>query len=187
MRPAHTEYSEFYSGYIRLVPEDDVLSVLEQQLVEIPDFWRRIPESAAAVIHPPYSWNIRQVLDHLADGERIFGYRLLRIARGDTTPLPGFNEHFFADASEEHPAPLADIIAAFESLRRANILLIRNLPDAAWNRTGTMSGSSVTVRALAYILAGHIRHHDAIFRQRLPGLFESRHIRRIEQARKMDN
>ena len=102
------------------------------------------------------------------DGERIFGYRLLRIARADLTPLPGFDEHFFAEASEEHPAPLADIIASFDALRRANILLIRNLPEAAWNRVGTMSGSSVTVRALAYILAGHIRHHDAILRHRLP-------------------
>lgn len=167
MKPAHTEYSEFYAGYIRLVPEDDVLNVLEQQLIEISDFWRRIPESEAAVIHPPYAWKIRQVLDHLVDGERIFGYRLLRIARGDSTPLPGFDEHFFAEASEERPAPLADIIGSFEALRQANILLIRNLPESAWSRAGTMSDSPITVRALAYILAGHIRHHDAILRQRL--------------------
>lgn len=173
MKPDPTEYSEFYAGYTRLVPEDDVLKVLEQQLAEISDFWRRIPESEAAVIHPPYSWKIRQVLDHLVDGERIFGYRLLRIARGDSTPLPGFDEHFFAEASEERPAPLADIIASFEALRRANILLIRNLPESAWNRVGTMSDSPITVRALAYILAGHIRHHDVILRQRLPDLAKS--------------
>jgi hypothetical protein len=81
--------------------------------------------------------------------------------------LPGFDEHFFAEASEERPAPLADIIESFESLRRANILLIRNLPDAAWSRIGIMSGSPASARALAFILAGHIRHHDAILRRRL--------------------
>jgi hypothetical protein len=167
MRPAQDEYSDFFAGYINLVPENDVLPVLEQQLAEIPVVWRGITESEATAIHAPYTWKIRQVLDHLVDGERIFGYRLLRIARGDATPLPGFDEHFFAEASEERPAPLADIIQSFESLRRANILLIRNLPDAAWSRMGIMSGSPTSARALAFILAGHIRHHDAILRQRL--------------------
>ena len=170
MRPAQNEYSDFFAGYINLVPENDVLPVLEQQLVEIPVVWRGITESEATAIHLPYTWKIRQVLDHLVDGERIFGYRLLRIARGDTTPLPGFDEHFFAEASEERPAPLADIIESFESLRRTNILLIRNLPAAAWSRMGIMSGSPTSVRALAFILAGHIRHHDAILRCRLPHL-----------------
>jgi hypothetical protein len=170
MRPARDEYSDFFAGYISLVPENDVLHVLEQQLVEIPVVWRGITESEATAIHAPYTWKIRQVLDHLVDGERIFGYRLLRIARGDTTPLPGFDEHFFAEASEERPAPLSDIIASFESLRRANILMIRNLPDSAWSRIGIMSGSPTSARALAFILAGHIRHHDAILRRRLPHL-----------------
>ena len=167
MRPTRDEYSDFFAGYINLVPENDVLPVLEQQLVEIPVVWRGITESEATAIHAPYTWKIRQVLDHLVDGERIFGYRLLRIARGDTTPLPGFDENFFAEASEERPAPLSDIIASFESLRLANILLIRNLPDAAWSRMGIMSGSPASARALAFILAGHIRHHDAILRRRL--------------------
>lgn len=106
------------------------------------------------------------------DGERIFGYRLLRIARGDLTPLPEFDEHFFAEASEEHPAPLTDITASFDALRRANILLIRNLPEAAWNRVGTMSGSSVTLSDIASILASHSHSHDAVFRQRLSGLLQ---------------
>jgi hypothetical protein len=88
------------------------------------------------------------------------------------TPLPGFDEHFFAEASEEHPAPLTDIIASFDALRRANILLIRNLPEAAWNRVGTICGSSVTLSDIASILASHIRHRDAILRQRLSGLLQ---------------
>lgn len=167
MRPVSTEYAPFYHGYIQEIPESDILSVLQTQLDDISQFWRSIPESAATLIHPPYTWKIRQVLEHLADGERIFGYRLLRIARGDTTPLPGFDENFYAEASEEQPWPLTDIVKSFEALRQANLLLIRNLADAAWDRAGTASGSRVSVRALAWILAGHVRHHDRILRQRL--------------------
>ena len=167
MRPEATEYASFYAGYVNLVPETDILAVLQTQLSDVSVFWRSIPESAATLIHPPYSWRIRQVLDHLVDGERIFGYRLLRIARGDMTPLPGFDEHFYAEASEECPSPLSDIVGSFEALRQANVLLIRNLADAAWDRAGTASGSRITARALAWILAGHVRHHDVILQKRL--------------------
>ena len=83
------------------------------------------------------------------------------------TPLPGFDEHFYAEASEECPSPLSDIVGSFEALRQANVLLIRNLADAAWDRAGTASGSLITARALAWILAGHVRHHDVILQKRL--------------------
>ena len=167
MQPKPDEYAAFYAGYVNLVPEEDVLSVLQTQLHTVSEFWRTIPESAATVVHQPYTWNVRQVLDHLTDGERIFGYRLLRIARGDATALPGFDEHFYADASEESAAPLADIADMFAALRQANILLLKNLPEVAWTRMGTMSDTVISVRALAFILAGHVRHHDAILRKRL--------------------
>ena len=167
MQPKPDEYAAFYAGYENLVPEENVISVLQMQWQNATEFWRTIPESAATLVHQPYTWNIRQVLDHLTDGERIFGYRLLRIARGDATALPGFDEHFYASASEESAAPLTDIADMFAALRQANILLLKNLPEAAWSRVGTMSGTVVSVRALAFILAGHVRHHDAILRKRL--------------------
>ena len=167
MRPDPSECAMFYRGYIDQIPETDIVGVLQSQLSEVCQFWRTIPEELAASVQPPYTWKLRQVLDHLVDGERIFGYRLHRIARGDATPLPGFDEQHYAVASEEHPAPLSDIIAAFESLRMANLLLIRNLADAAWDRAGTTSGSHITARALIYILAGHVRHHDVVLRKRL--------------------
>ncbi len=167
MRPDESEYSSFFAGYIRLVPEDDILDVLQSQCESVTCYWRSTPESAAELVHPPFSWSVRQVLIHLVDGERIFGYRLLRIARGDKTPLPGFDEHFFADASEEQPWQLSDIVDSFEMLRRANMLLIKNLPAAAWDRSGIVSGANITSRALAWIIAGHVRHHDAILRKRL--------------------
>lgn len=167
MRPATSEYGPFFAGYVGLVPETDIVLVLQSQLADVTRFWNTIPESQATAVHAPYTWSVRQVLDHLVDGERIFGYRLLRISRGDTTPLPGFDENFYATASEESATPLTDIIEAFDGLRRANLVLIRNLPESAWDRTGTTGGTPITARALAWILAGHIRHHDAILRRRL--------------------
>lgn len=167
MRPESTEYEPYFAGYVNQVPEGEITEILESQQFNVRKFWRSIPESAAAVIHPPYTWKIRQVMDHMVDAERIFGYRLLRIARGDVTPLPGFDELHYAVASEEKPAPLADIAESFDSLRRANVLLVRNLPEAAWDRHGTSNGFPISVRALAYILAGHVFHHDKILRKRL--------------------
>lgn len=166
-RPDSTEFHPYYAGYVAAVPDGEIIGILIQQLHDCLTFWRQIPESQAATIHAPYQWKVRQVLDHLVDGERVFGYRLFRIARGDQTPLPGYDEHLFAAASEERPSPLTDIIDSFEGLRRANLNLVRNLPDSAWNRAGTTNNSHITARALVYILAGHIFHHDVILRQRL--------------------
>ncbi|MBL8810913.1 MAG: DinB family protein [Planctomycetaceae bacterium] len=167
MRPSSDEYAEFYAGYVAKVPETEIMPVLKEQLSDVVLFWRSIPESAATIVHPPYQWNVRQVLDHLLDGERIFGHRLHRIGRGDQTPLPGFDENAYSLASEEHPAPLADIIEMFEQTRRVNILFLKNLAPSAWQRTGTASNCRISVRALAWILAGHVRHHDEILRKRL--------------------
>lgn len=167
LRPDASEFHHFYAGYVAVVPDGDIRTILAQQRSECVARWRQIPESEAATIHAPYQWKVRQVLDHLTDGERIFGYRLFRIARGDQTPLPGYDESFYAAASERHPAPLADIIESFECLRQANLNLVRNLSDSVWNCTGTANNSHITVRALTYILAGHVFHHDVILRKRL--------------------
>lgn len=167
MRPDSTEFAPFYAGYVSLVSESNIEDALREQVAAIEAFWRSIPEDVASVVHEPYRWKVRQVLEHLVDGERIFGYRLLRILRGDTTPLPGFDEHFYADASEEYPRTLKAITDSMVALRQANILQLENLPESAMKRTGIASGSPVSVRALAYILVGHVRHHDAVLRKRL--------------------
>ena len=167
MRPDSEEFAPFYAGYVSLVSENDIEDALKQQVAEIEAFWRSIPEDVASVVHEPYRWKVRQVLEHLVDGERIFGYRLLRILRGDATPLPGFDEHIYADASEEYPRTLKAITDSMVALRQANILQLETLPESAMKRTGIASGSPVSVRALAYILVGHVRHHDAVLRKRL--------------------
>jgi hypothetical protein len=166
MRPSPNDYSPQAAGYVALVPEDDILRVLQDQLDTTVAWWRTFPESAAHTVHPPYTWELRQAMHHLADAERIFGYRLLRIARGDQTPLPGFEENSYADTTLELDCSLADIVAEFACLRQANLIVLRSLPPAAWERWGTASDARVTVRGLAYIMAGHVRHHDLAIRKR---------------------
>lgn len=167
MRPEPNDYSPQAAGYVALVPETDIVPVLQDQLDATVAWWRTFPESAKCEVHPPYTWELRQALHHIADAERIFGYRLLRIARGDQTPLQGFEENDYADITLELSCSLADIVNEFAALRQANLCVLKSLPPQAWDRAGTASGARVTVRALAFILAGHVRHHDAALRKRM--------------------
>jgi len=166
-RPDPSEYAAYYGSYIALVPEDDVVTSMESQLAETLEFLRHVPEADANVCHAPYTWSIKDVVGHLIDSERVFGYRALRFARGDTAPLPGFDENAYALVAESNRRTLGDMIAEFESLRRSHLWLFRGLSDAAWHRKGTANGAEVSVRALAYILVGHVRHHCGIIRKRL--------------------
>ena len=167
MRPDATEYAAFFGRYVDLVPETDVLSAMAGQLSEMLGFLRAVPESQGDVRHPPYTWTVKQVVGHLTDGERVFGYRAMRFARGDTTPLAGFDEATYAKAGEYERLTLADVVSEFEAARQSNLWLFRNMPAAAWTRTGTANDNPVSVRALAYVIVGHSRHHTAILRKRL--------------------
>ena len=166
-RPAPTEYAPYYAKYLALVPEDDVLPALEAQLGETLAVMRAAPESQGGVRHPPYTWTVKEVVGHLTDTERVMGYRALRFARGDTTPLPGFDEEAYAPAGQFDRLSLAALTAEHEAVRRSHLYLFRHLPGAAWDRGGKANDAPVTVRALAYIMAGHGRHHTAILRKRL--------------------
>jgi hypothetical protein len=168
-RPDITEYAGYFSKYIDLVPEPDILPVLSAQLDETLAFLRAVPEAQSNILHPPYTWTIRDVVGHLTDGERVFGYRALRFARGDTTPLPGFDENEYARFAEYTRLRLADVTSEYEAVRRSNVLMFRQLPAAAWSRGGKANDNYLSVRALAYILVGHTRHHGAILRKRLAG------------------
>ena len=168
-RPAATEYAPYYAKYLALVPEDDILAALEAQLGETLAVLRRAPESQGGVRHPPYTWTVKEVVGHLIDCERVMGYRALRFARGDTTPLPGFDEESYAPAGQFDRLPLAALVAEFEAVRRSHLYLFRHLPADAWDRGGKANDNAVTVRALAYIIAGHGRHHTGILQKRLAG------------------
>jgi hypothetical protein len=149
------------------VPEDDILPVLEAQLEDVLALLRGVSEEQANTRHPPYTWSIKEVVGHLTDSERVFGYRALRFARGDATPLPGFDENSFARSAGSDAWPVAELLAELEAVRRSHLWLFRHQDAAAWRRGGQANGSPVTVRALAYIMAGHFRHHLAILRRRL--------------------
>lgn len=168
-RPESTDYAAFYGKYVDLVTEADVLSAMAAQLEHLLAFLRAVPEAEASVLHAPYTWTLKEVIGHVTDGERVFGYRALRFARGDATPLASFDENAFALASDYNRLPWVDVISEWEAARRSNLWLFRNLPEAAWTRAGIASENRVTVNALAYIIVGHARHHAVILRKRLVG------------------
>jgi hypothetical protein len=166
-RPDPSEFAPFYGTYVSLVPEDDILPAMRSDLAEAVSFLSGVAESEACLRHPPYTWSVKEVVGHLTDSERVFGYRALRFARGDSTPLPGFDENAYARAAEFDRQPLTDLVTEFEALRRSHLSFFGQLSDSAWTRSGTANGADVTVRALAYIIVGHERHHVAVLRHRL--------------------
>ncbi len=166
-RPDPTEYASFYRNYVAQVPEDDVLPVLGSELETALALLRGVPEEEGNTRHAPYTWSVKEVVGHVTDAERVFAYRALRIGRGDTTPLPSFDENTYVRGAEFDRCRLADLVAEFEVVRRASLLLFRHFPEAAWSRRGIASNNEVTVRALAYIIVGHQRHHFGILRKRL--------------------
>jgi hypothetical protein len=166
-RPLSDEYASYYEKYVSLVPESDILKVIRAASGTELGFLAGVGESEASVCHPPYTWTVKQVVGHLTDSERVFGYRALRFARGDATPLPGFDENAYASGNHLDDIPLKELVAEFGDLRRSHLAFFGHLSEEAWRRRGTANNSAVSVRALAYILIGHERHHGAILRKRL--------------------
>jgi hypothetical protein len=167
-RPEASEYAPFYAGYISLVEGGDVVSELERQGRELTALVRSIPESRAGFRYAEGKWSIRDLVGHVIDGERVFAFRALCFARGDAQPLPGFEQDDWAPVASPGlaSASIADLADEFESLRRSNVRMLRRLTDADWTRTGIASGNLVSVRALAFIMAGHVAHHTRVLRER---------------------
>jgi uncharacterized damage-inducible protein DinB len=166
MRPNENEYAPYYHKYVERVPDDDVRSILRVQLDDTLALLRPLKEEQAGIRYAEGKWSIRQVVGHLADVERIMGYRALRIARNDQTPLPGFDENIYADTGEFDRRTLRSLLAELEVTRAATAALFHNLPESAWDRRGTANTNSVSVRAIAYIIAGHELHHREILQDR---------------------
>jgi len=168
-RPQPTEHEPYFARYINLVPDGDIVTILAHQLSETLPFLRAVSESQGNTRHAPYTWSVKEVIGHLTDTERIFGYRALRFARADNTPLPGFDENDFVRNAHFDACSVKGLVDEFEALRRSHIAFFGNLSDEAWGRSGLSNNSVITVRALAYNIAGHERHHLAILRKRLDG------------------
>jgi hypothetical protein len=166
-RPDATEYAAAAAGYVALVPDGDVVTVLGRQLDELLALLRAVSEAEGNTRHPPYTWSVKEVVGHVTDAERVFGYRALCVARGDQTALPGFDENAYVGLAAFDACRLADLVSQFEHLRRSHWLFFRSLPADAWTRRGVANGNPVSTRALAYVIAGHAEHHGRILRKRL--------------------
>lgn len=165
-RPPETEYAPFYAGYVALVTEIDILAVLEGQVEAIRGALASVPAGKESHRYAEGKWSLRQVLGHLVDGERVFGYRAFCFSRGEEAPLPSFDENQYVAAARSDSIPLAELVEELALVRRGNLAVLRRLDDREWSRVGTASGKPVSVRALAWIMAGHPRHHLNILRER---------------------
>jgi hypothetical protein len=165
-RPDASEYAPFYHGYISSVPDGDVLALLRSGGRELIEALERIPESRGGHRYAPDKWTIREVIGHLIDAERIFGYRALPFARADQTPVPGFDENEYVKSAGSDARTIADLARELAVVRESSALMFESLPEDAWLRTGIANGNAISVRAIAYVVAGHPRHHLRILRER---------------------
>lgn len=166
LRPEAGENAPYYDRYISLVPGHDVLSAFEGQRRQTLLLLSGRTDADGDLRYAPDKWSVKEVLGHLNDTERIMSYRALRIARGDTTPIEGYEQDDYVRTAKFVRIPLSALIEDYIAVRRATVSLFRNIDDAAWTRRGTANKNEVTVRALAYIIAGHELHHRAILEQK---------------------
>ncbi len=165
-RPDATEYAPFYSGYVNAVPEGDLIALLERQGDETLRLLGGITETKSQERYAPGKWTIREVAGHMIDAERVFTYRALTFARADPGPLPSFDENAWAGSSNAGSRTMRELGQEFSVLRASTLSLFRGFTEESFARSGIASKHAITVRALAYIVAGHERHHVKILRDR---------------------
>jgi len=165
-RPQPGEYAPYYDCYISLVQGNDILATLDSGRRQMMLLLSGRDEADGNFRYAPEKWNAKQVLGHVCDAERIFAYRALRIARGDQTPLEGFEQDDYVRNGPFADRPLSELIEDYIAVRRATLTLLRNLDEAAWTRRGFANNNEVTVRALAYIIAGHELHHRRVLEEK---------------------
>ena len=165
-RPNITEAAEYYFRYIDRVPSDDIMATLENQMGEMFELLSGISEEQSLHSYAPGKWTIREVLNHMNDGERLFAGRALWFARGFTDPLPGFDQDVAVENAHANNTSWADLVEESKIVRLGTISLFKSLPEEAWDRTGVASDNPVSVRAIAYIIAGHVTHHLGVLREK---------------------
>lgn len=159
MRPQSSEYGAFYAGYVGRVPEGGWLERLEAQPGEFRSLLAGYDDDRAALPTAPGKWSLLDLLTHLCDTERVFAFRLLWFARGDSSELPGFDQDAWVREAAGSRRTLASVLDEFEAVRRATLALLRSLPDQVAERKGVANGNVITVRALAWTIPGHAQHH----------------------------
>lgn len=164
--PDRTEAAEYYFTYINQVPAGDIRAILRAQLPDILSLLKTIDEKRSLHRYAPDKWTIKQVLGHINDTERLFVFRAFWFARGLPDPLPSFDQNIAVAASGADDRPWASHVDEFARVREASLSFFESLPNEAWDRRGTASGNPFSVRALAYMTAGHVTHHDKILREK---------------------
>jgi uncharacterized damage-inducible protein DinB len=165
-RPEPGEYAPYYETYISKVKGSDIIGILEAQRLQTAQLFAARSERDGNFRYAPDKWSVKEVLGHMSDSERIFSYRALRIARGDHTPLPGFEQNDFVRGGNFSERTLGDLAEEFELVRAASIALFKSLRKDAWQKRGVADKKEVSVRALAFIVAGHEIHHRLILEER---------------------
>ena len=165
-RPQADEYAPYYEQYVARVADGAITDLLAEQLERTRALLLPLTPAQVAYHPQPADWNIAEVLGHVADAERVFAYRALTFARNDATDLPGFDQDLFVANADFAQRSIADLVAEYTAVRKATLAFFCGLPAAAWTRRGTANGNPVSVRALAYIIAGHELHHIADFHAR---------------------
>lgn len=164
--PLETEYAGYYKRYVHLVPEENILTVLHDQTLVVQHTAALVLPSMERFRYAPGKWSIREVFGHIIDAERIFGVRAFCFSRGEHAHLPSFDENVYVANARNDERPLREIVHELVAVRQANLLHLYNLGAPEWARIGTASGHPVSVRAIAYIMAGHVRHHLAVLKER---------------------
>jgi len=165
-RPAPGEYAPYYGRYIEKVPTGDLIGTLEGQARDTQGLLAGLTDAKALHRYAPGKWSIKEVVGHVTDAERVFSYRALRFARADKTALPGFDENAWVPPASFDARSLKDLAAELDAVRRATVALFRGFDAAALARSGTASDNLVSVRAIAWIIAGHERHHVGLLHER---------------------
>ncbi|MCA9127532.1 MAG: DinB family protein [Planctomycetales bacterium] len=166
-RPGDNECFDYHRNYVALVPLGNILETLAEQRDAISQFLNSIDPSLMPAVHAPYTWSVQTVIEHCCDAERVFGYRAMRFAAGDQADLPGWDENRYAASGYGKQVNRDGLIDELASIRQANLCLLRRLLPECWDRRGTADGRQVSVRTLAWLMAGHWCHHEAILKKRL--------------------
>jgi hypothetical protein len=165
-QPLESEYAPYYQGYVAHVNEDEILPVLRSQLDALDVLLGRVGPERETYRYAEGKWSIREIVGHLIDAERVFGYRAFCIARGEQNNLPGFEQNDYILTAPYDRIDLEDLLSEFRLVRLSNLAMFRNLNEEAWARIGTANDNQVSVRALAFIMAGHARHHMGVLHER---------------------
>jgi hypothetical protein len=166
LRPERSEYAEWFERYISRVPDGSIVETLSRQLASTEALLRGLSAERARFSYAPGKWTVAEVIGHVADSERVFAYRALAFARGETQALPGFDENVYGANSPAGRRPFGDVIDEYASVRRATLSLLSGFDDDAWERGGIANEKAISVRALAWVMAGHARHHLGVLRER---------------------